>query len=84
MKKNVNKNGWGRESDFDSFSYGRAYSCAPRCAGSDVHSFSFEKERTKKATRVSNSVLMGKLNCPLPKNFASKILPVENYILFWV
>ena len=33
-----------------------------------------------KETRASNSVLMGKLNYPLPKNFASKILPIENKI----
>ena len=33
-----------------------------------------------KETRASNSVLMGRLNYPLPKNFASKILPIENKI----
>jgi len=50
--------------------------------GFDVHSLSSDKERTKKTTRVSNSVLMGKLNYPLPKNFASKILPIERKISF--
>ena len=33
---------------FSDFSYGRAYSFAPRCAGFDVHSFPRGKERTKK------------------------------------
>ena len=52
------------------------------CTDFYVHSLSSDKERTKKTTRVSNSVLMGKLNCPLPKNFASKILPIERKISF--
>jgi len=58
------------------------YGFAPRCTCFDVLSLSLNKERTKE-TRASNSVLMGKLNYPLPKNFASKILPIENKILFW-
>jgi len=44
-----------------------------------VLSLSLNKESTKE-TRASNSVLMGKLNYPLPKNFACKILPIENKI----
>ena len=38
---------------------------------------SHSRKNEPRITRVSNSVLMGKLNCPLPKNFASKILPIE-------
>ena len=33
---------------FHNFSYGRAYSFAPRCTGFYVTSFSFKKEVTKK------------------------------------
>jgi hypothetical protein len=55
------------------------YGFAPRCAGTDAISLSLNKEMAKE-TRASNSVLMGKLNYPLPKNFACKILPIENKI----
>ena len=52
MKKNVNKNGWGRESDFDSFSYGRAYSCAPRCAGFLMLLLAARQEVAKKRAKT--------------------------------
>ena len=49
------------------------------CTGMDAISLSLNKEMAKE-TRASNSVLMGKFRYPLPKNFACKILPIENKI----
>ena len=43
-----------------------------------VFILSHSRKNEPRITRVSNSVLMGKLNYPLPKNFASKILPIDN------
>jgi len=69
-----------RKTKFSASSSTASHSCARSVCCFCVHSLSSDKERTKKTTRASNSVLMGKLNYPLPKNFACKILPIENKI----